>query len=271
MPAPPASLAEFHSRIAVMAPGLPRRLRQCAEYLAANADRIAVSTVAELARRAEVPPSAVMRFCQILGFSGFSEMQKLFRAAYAPGFPDYATRLANLRSGPASSPATLLAAFVQAGRASLEALAGACDAAALGQGADLLARAQTVHVIGLRRAHPVASYLAYMLENMRISVVQQGGADPDAAPVPGDVLVAISMAPYAAETLDLARRAAASGVPVVAVTDHLASPLAPLAAAVITVAEVDFGAFRSLSATLAVAMTLAVAAASAREGKKDLA
>lgn len=100
----PASVEEFRERLSAQLDDLPRRLRQCAEHVAANIDRIAVSTVADLAAGADVPPSAVMRFCQIMGFSGFSEMQRLFREAYAPGWPDYSTRLKNLRKAAPAAP-----------------------------------------------------------------------------------------------------------------------------------------------------------------------
>ncbi len=114
---------EFRDRLVALSDSLPRRLRQCADFIAAHSDRIAVSTVAEMGGRGRRSASALMRFCQIMGFSGYSEMQKLFREAYAPGWPDYATRLANLREAGAGSPAALLAEFVEAGRLSLEALA----------------------------------------------------------------------------------------------------------------------------------------------------
>ena len=130
-PITPATIEDFRDRLTSVAADLPKRLLQCAEYIAANTDRIAVSTVAELAVGADVPPSALMRFCQMLGFSGFSEMQKLFREAYAPGLPDYATRLANLKQSGTGSPAALLAEFIEAGRLSLESLANSVDEAAL--------------------------------------------------------------------------------------------------------------------------------------------
>ena len=81
---------------------------------------------------------------------------------------------------------------------------------------------------------------------------------------PGDVMVAISFAPYSEETLALADEAQRRGLPVIALTDTLSSPLARKATAVLTVQEVDFGAFRSLSATLALALSLAVAVGKAR-------
>ncbi len=265
--AAPASVEEFRARLSDVMDDLPRRLRQCAEYIAANTDRIAVSTVAELAAGADVPPSAVMRFCQILGFSGFSEMQRLFREAYSPGWPDYSTRLKNLKDEGAGSPSALLAEFIEAGRLSLEALAKSADEVALLQAVALLSAAQTVHVVGLRRAFPVATYLVYVFEKMAVPAMLHdsvGKLDHRFALRPGDALLAITFAPYSEETLALAQDAKARGLPVVALTDGLTSPLVRYADAVVTVQEVDFGAFRSLSATIAMAISLAVAVGSAR-------
>lgn len=264
----PATVEDFRDRLAQISDTLPRRLRQCAEYIAANTDRIAVSTVADLATGADVPPSALMRFCQILGFSGFSEMQKLFRDAYAPGWPDYATRLQNLKQGGAGTPAALLAEFIEAGRLSLEALAASADAAVLAQAVAILARADTVHVVGLRRAFPVATYLAYVFEKMSVPAMLHDGVgklDHRFALRAGDAVLAITFAPYSEETITMAQEARDRGLPVVALTDRLTSPLARCADAVLMVPEVDFGAFRSLSATLAMAMTLAVAVGSVRD------
>lgn len=266
---PPATVEEFRDRLAAQMDQLPRRLRQCAEYIAANSDRIAVSTVAELASGADVPPSALMRFCQIMGFSGFSQMQRLFRGAFAPGWPDYATRLRNLKDEGAGSPAALLAEFVEAGRLSLEQLAKSVDGAALGRAVDMLAAAGTVHVVGLRRAFPVACYLAYVLEKMQVPCMLHGGVgklDHRFALRPGDALVAITFAPYSEETISLAQDARERGLSVVAMTDLQTSPLARAANSVLIVPEVDFGAFRSLSATIAMALSLAVAVGTAREG-----
>ena len=266
---PPASVEEFRARLADILDDLPRRLRQCADFIAANTDRIAVSTVAELATGADVPPSAVMRFCQILGFSGFSEMQRLFREAYSPGWPDYSTRLKNLKEGGAGSPSALLAEFIEAGRQSLEALAKSADETALQQAVSVLAAADTVHIVGLRRAFPVASYLAYVFEKMSVPAMLHDGVgklDHRFALRPNDAVLAITFAPYSEETLTLAQDARARGLPVVALTDRMTSPLVRYADAILTVPEVDFGAFRSLSATIAMAIALAVAIGTARGG-----
>ncbi len=259
---PPTTVAEFRERLAAVSDHLPRRLQACAVHVAANMDRIAVSTVAELAAKAGVAPSAFMRFCQIMGFSGFSEMQRLFRDSYARPWPDYTTRLDNLKLAGAGSASALVAEFVEAGHLSLEALAKSLDETALTEAVALLTKADCIHVVGTRRAFPVAAYLAYVLEKMSVSCSLHDlvrGSDNLDVLRPGDALLAISFAPYAPETLALVKAGRSAGLPVAAITDRAESPLARLATTVLCVPEVDFGAFRSLSATWALSLALAVA------------
>lgn len=62
--------------------GLPRQLKRIASYMSQQSDRIMVDRISDIARECEVHPSAIVRFSQRFGFSGFSEMQALFREAY---------------------------------------------------------------------------------------------------------------------------------------------------------------------------------------------
>lgn len=271
MPNPPApqSVDAFHQRLQAVSESLPKRLRQCATYLAAHGDRIALSTVAELAQAAGVQPSALIRFCQIMGFTGFSEMQRLFRDSYAPAWPDYATRLQNLGESGADSPAALLGQFIEAGRVSLEKLEKNADPALLDAATNALSTANMVHIIGYRRAFAVAAYLDYAFDKMAVPCLLHDGMgrlDRRHALRPGDALLAISFAPYSPETVELAEHAHTLGLPVVAITDTVLSPLSPLANPALCVTEVDFGAFRALSATLALALALAVSVGSRRNG-----
>jgi len=164
-----------------------------------------------------------------------------------------------------AAAAALLAEFVEAGRLSLESLAKTVDESSLVRAAQVLAGAQVLHLVGMRRAFPVASYLAYLFEKMAIPAMLHdgiGGLDHAQALRAGDAMIAISFPPYASETLELAAKARAKTLPVIALTDQVFSPLARLADVSLRVEDVDFGAFRSLSATLALATTLAVAVGS---------
>ena len=265
---PPRTVEAFRERLNALHGHLPRRLQQCADHVATHLDRIALSTVAQVAQGAGVPPSAVMRFCQEMGFSGYAEMQRLFREALSRAAPDYATRLANLKAGGAGQPATLVAEFVEAGRQSMEALARDLNETVLNQSVDLLSQARTIHIAGFRRSFPVASYLAYVFDKLGVPAVLHDGVaglQHRAALQPGDALLAITFAPYSEETLALATQARDRGLPVVALTDPPARELSGLADAVLSVTEIDFGAFRSLSAVIALALSLAVAVAARRE------
>jgi DNA-binding MurR/RpiR family transcriptional regulator len=264
----PQTIKEFEDRLLEVSGSLPKRLKQCADYVAANKDRIAVSTVAEMADGAGVQPSAFMRFCQIMGFSGFSEMQKLFRESFVGGWPDYSTRLQHLREKAEGSPSALLAEFVEAGRLSLENLVKTVDPQAMELAVKQLSDARMIHIIGLRRSFPVASYMAYAFEKMGVPAMLHsvvGRLDNHHAIQAGDALLAVTFSPYSAETLELVEQVRARGVPVIAVTDTVLSPLRRMGATLLSVSEVDFGAFRSLSATLCLAITLSVAVGTARQ------
>lgn len=263
----PGSIEEFQARLVEISDGLPKRLLQCADFIGLNTDRIAVSTVAELSAAAGVQPSAFMRFCQLMGFSGFSEMQRMFRETYKMRWPDYTTRLENLRAAGSDSPSALLAEFVEAGRASLSNLAASIDPAVLDRAVEALTQAPTIHVIGLRRAFPIASYLTYAFEKMEIPAMLHDGIgnfNLRHALRPGDALIAITFAPYTQDTIDMARYAHENGHEVVALTDALNSPLHRLGGIALMISELDVGAFRSLSASLSLALALAVSVGTRR-------
>ncbi len=266
----PATLSEFQARLQDLSGHLPKRLMQCADFIARNTDRIACSTVADLAGAAGVQPSAVIRFCQLMGFSGFSDMQRLFREAAGQRYPDYTVRLEKLRAGGADSPSALLAEFVDAGRASLGNLAATLETAALDRAVDLLAGAGMIHLVGLRRAFPVASYMAYALEKMAVPSIlhdRVGQISQAQSLRSGDVMVAITFAPYTQDTLGLASAARAAGMSVIGITDALNSPLHRMGALPLVISELDVGDFRTLSASFALAQALSVAVGARRSPK----
>ena len=267
-PNPPLTVEGFRERLVRLSGRLPRRLQQCADHVATHTDMIALSTVAQVAKSAGVPPSAMMRFCQIMGFSGYAEMQRLFRDALSRATPDYATRLASLQAAGTGQPATLVAEFVEAGRQSMEALARDLNEVALNQAVTKLSQARLIHLVGFRRSFPVAAYLAYVFDKLAVPAILHDGVAGLAsrsALCPDDALLAITFAPYSDETLALAALARGIGMPVIFLTDPPETQLAAIGDTILTVREIDFGAFRSLSATIALALSLAVAVAARRE------
>jgi DNA-binding MurR/RpiR family transcriptional regulator len=252
---------------------LPKRLKQIAAFALERPEEMAFGTVAEIAEHAEVQPSTLVRFAQSFGYDGFSHLQQVFRARLRERFPDYGERLRALRDAKPEGgrAASILDGFVEAAGISLERLRDTVARRDLDRAIDTLAKAQTVYLLGARRVFPIAAYLAYAFGQLGVRAilvdhVGQLGPEQLATATPGDAVLAISFTPYAAATAELAAIAARRTIPVVAITDSPFSPLVDGAEVFLEVSEADYAAFRSLSATLALAMALAVGTAEKRAG-----
>ena len=162
----PGSVTELLEKLDASIDGFPKRLKQCASFTRRHLHLIAVSTVSEMAQACEVAPSVYMRFCQALGFSGYSEMQALFRAPYTELRPNYEMRLANLREEGALGTSRLLADFAEAGHKSLLSLGNTVTHGAVDRVARGMAGARGVHLVGLRRAFSVVSTMGYILDQL---------------------------------------------------------------------------------------------------------
>lgn len=269
---PPASVEALQDQVLAALPGLPKRIRQCAEFAISNHEMIAFATVAEISDRAGVQPSAFMRFCSYFGFSGYSQLQRLVRTSLSPASTDYRTRLEKLRDDGALSAAAILAEFVEAGQGSLEALVQSVDPKTLERAVAKLKTANIIHIIGLGRAYAAATYLAYTLEKMGIACICHGLAGKVSylnALHKGDAVLAISFAPYTSETVELVEQALQQQLDIVAITDGRLSPLSRDGIEVLNIVERDVGEFRSLAATLTLAIALAVAIGSHAAGDND--
>ncbi len=271
----PRDFAALRALIGSRAERLPRRLRQVASYALDHPDEIAFGTAASVAANAEVQPSTLVRFSQSLGYQGFSDLQDVFRARLRDRVPSYDERLSKLREHGVSASHTglLLEGFAEAASRSVMDMRSRLDTAALDRAAELLAAAHTIYLVGLRRSFPISVYMAYALgklgvRNLLVDAVAGLGAEQASFISPSDVLLAISFAPYASETVDLARAASGRGAKVVSITDAPFSPIAPLAEVWLEVVEADFEGFRSNAGTMALAMTLAVAVAGRRSDRR---
>lgn len=248
--------------------GLSRRLQEVGEYALANPDEMALETIAVIAARARVPPSSLIRFSKALGFDGFTDMQRLFRARLMAHAPTYGERIKRLhdqqeRDG-GTMASSMLDHFSTAGIEGLERLRQDLPPALLQQAIERLAQAPMIHVIGQRRAFPVASYVTYLLSELgcRAALLDgAGGMLEQQSRVLGEdsTLVAVSFRPYAPEVVALLERCHADGVSIIGITDGPLSPLARLADVSLEVVESEVQGFRLLSAAMCLALTLAVA------------
>lgn len=249
---------------------MPKRLAQVAAYALGHPDEIAFGTAASIASAAEVQPSTLVRLAHHLGFDGFSDLQTVFRERLRERTLSYEDRLATLEQGTdGDGENELLGGFIAAASQSVARLATTIDRDVFSRAVGLLAGAETIFLVAKRRSYPLTAHMAYAFGKLGIRhqmIASPNGIDGELAgfATPRDAAIAVSFSPYAAESLGQAQALSERGVPIVAITDSAFSPLAGCATHWFEVAEADYGGFRSLSASMALAMALPVAIAEKR-------
>jgi len=269
--AAPRDFAALKTLVMARSQSLPRRLAQIAAFALDNPDEIAFGTAASIAAKADVQPSTLVRLSQALGYQGFSDLQTVFRSRLRERVLNYDERLQQLREHAigGSRAALILEGFLGAAERSLGEVRTAIEPHKLEQAVELLAAAETIYLVGLRRSFAVAGYMAYAMGKLGIrNVLVDGiaGLGPEQLGfvTAKDAVVAISFTPYASETVALTQAARAKSAKIVSITDSAFSPIAPIADLWFEMVEANFEGFRSLAATMALAMSLSVAIAQKR-------
>jgi DNA-binding MurR/RpiR family transcriptional regulator len=269
-PAPPVDYEELirviHARYDAMSKGY----QAIALYLTQNPNDVAVRSVNAIAERCGVHASNFVRFAQSLGYSGFRDLQALFRKRLSTAAPGFEARLRALEDELGArvdrSEYGLLRDLVVRDVASLQALLADVSPDDLARAAALLERAGVVYLMGQLRSAPVVELLRYvltMLGKRCVLLDPSGGLATHMARAMSaeDVLVAVSFRFYATEVVDVVEDVARRGLPIVAITDSTLSPLAKGAAVLFAVPEHDYTFSRSLAAPMCLAQALTVALA----------
>ena len=265
------TVEELMDSIAAAYEALPRQLKSIARYFEQHRSSVMMDRVTDIAVACDVHPSAVVRFSKRFGFSGFSEMQAIFRRAYtervAP-IQSYQQRIRNLVTNTRTRlrGSEIAGEFIDGSRRGLEELGSALDGSAFDEALDLLLRAKAIYIAGVRRSFAAASYLAYALQHTRKRVILAPGLggmyrEQISSIRKGDALVAISFLPYGRETQYCVRMAHHNKASTLVITDSQMSPLARFATALLTVKEGNAFGFRSLTNTMCLCQALFIALA----------
>ncbi len=204
--------------------GLSPSQRQIADCLIANMNEAALWGVEDLAAKSQTCVATVVRFAKKLDYSGYLEMRKALVGAAKKHYG----RGEQLLQAPMQASATLLE-VVRRDLRNLETLVQAVDESLLQRVVKQVRDSRIRLIIGDGVSALMARQFAYLLINAGLPVME--GNPADFATQVGlldtkDLLVAISITPYTQETLDAAAYARKRGIPVLAFTDSLNSPLA---------------------------------------------
>ena len=227
----PATSAEILERIQVLRADLTPELRKIASFLLENPNEIGVSSIRKLAALADVKANTLVRLSRAIGMDSYESFREVFRAEIRQGretYPDRARWLQSLSQK--GQLGGLYAASAEASIDNLEAFYAATDHVGIERAAQAIVGARRSYVLGVGVTNPVAQNFAY-LAGMAIDGIRalpNGGT----LPVDGlaradhnDLLIAMTFSPYRTEVVEAVAVARAQGVPVIAVSDSLASPI----------------------------------------------
>ena len=217
------SSTDLRQRLIAHHNDLPPQLKRIAQFVLDQPQQAALMRIAEIATALDVQPSAVIRFSKAVGFGGFAEIQKILRADLAGTGGTYFDRLQSGAS--ADGP---LARFAELGAVSLQNLP---DQVRFETAVQMLCEAETIHVLGLRRAFGVAAYFAYLLSGFeaRVNQIEFLGHMNQASLSTvrrGDLLFVISFPDYSEEVLEALVTAKQRGTKIIALTNSEVSPVA---------------------------------------------
>lgn len=253
--------------------GLSPELLRAARWVEAHPREVALHSMRECARRAGLAPATLTRLAQALGFNGFDAIKNLCQESFAAQ-AGYAGRAEVLQASARHSK-DWLALLNETQHANTASIGGLNQRGQLEAAADAMLKACRIYFLGLRASHGLALHLHYtygLLASNGVLVQGLGGtlSDQIGEMGRGDLLVAMSLAPYTRQTVDAVTQALGQGVDLMVLTDSALSPIARSAAHTLLFRADSPSYFQSMVGALALAEALAAAVA-VRGGRKVLA
>ncbi len=228
----------LRERLLTHIPSLSRQQKLIAEYLLDNLQEVPLLSVPQLAERAGASEATVVRLCQSIGFSGFSDMKMevveiLREEMHSQASPRESTR---------GETTDVLEAVAELERHNIATTLGSIDRRAFRDVAATLFQADHIFTFGLGISAHLAELAAYLftehgLRANRISTQFTSPREQLVTMREGDVLVAFSFPPYSRQTLEVIGEARDRGMKTIAITDRLAAPSVPISNASLVVSS----------------------------------
>lgn len=251
---------------------MSEQLQAAARYVLDRPREVALLSMREQARQAQVQPATMTRLAKHLGFSGYEDIRQLHADAMRNDVTGFAGRVGTqARSQKLKGDHALAADMLGGVCTQVGSLSQPAALDDLVDAARRLAGARRVYCLGLRSSHSPAWHLHYVLslagkQAIMLDAIGGIGADALGSATRDDVLVAVSVLPYTRQTVELTEYAQSCGVSVVAITDSPVAPLAQLAARTVVVPTESPSFLHTMSSAFVVAEILGALVAGQAEG-----
>jgi DNA-binding MurR/RpiR family transcriptional regulator len=205
-----------------------KREKVVAEYFLEQLNDIAFLSIHDISKRLNVGPSSVVRFAKKLGYAGFLELKNDIKNHIKSSIaPLEQFRLSIEKSSP---PVTSIREIAEFEVSNINHLVNSFDEESLHKAVSMLSRAPIIYTAGFNLSSFLAGIASYLLHRVGLKSVPAnlGGRSIDeqlATMSRDDVLIAFSLPPYSAQTIQAARFAKRLNCKVIGVTNSPASPI----------------------------------------------
>jgi DNA-binding MurR/RpiR family transcriptional regulator len=236
-------------RVLATIANLSPKQRQLAHFFLDHEDQVAFASVNEISEQAGASAATVVRYCQMLGYEGYTEFQAAVRAQ----FPQYRTGVQKLAERMASGGFTdhLPTQVAQVNTHNVQQTMSQVVEAEVARIVEAIIRAKRICIFGsgLSAAAAILLEHALIVLGYPARACINGGLNQEielARLSDQDLVISISLWRYLRDTVGVVETAHARGVPCIALTDNPAAPIARLADHVLIAATNGVAHSRSL-------------------------
>ncbi|GMB08118.1 MurR/RpiR family transcriptional regulator [Thermolongibacillus altinsuensis] len=220
---------EVYRLIAEKLPEMSRAQRKIAKYVLNHPEAVPFFTVGKLAKMTGVSEATVVRFAMFLGFSGYPEWQRAMQESVKRQL----TTVERLKISGEVYDSEDKAVFdmFQEDIERIKAMSAQMDMESFRQAVQYIIEAKRIFIIANRSAVSLGTFLEFyldvLLENAELIRNPHGISEKLFRLNEDDVVIALSFARYTKSTIEAVAFAKDRGSKIIAITDHLLSPLVP--------------------------------------------
>ncbi|MBQ0136088.1 MAG: MurR/RpiR family transcriptional regulator [Oscillospiraceae bacterium] len=244
-------------------PTLTKSHKRIAEFILNNYEKAAYYTAAKLGTETDISESTVVRFATYMGFEGYPEFQMALQE-------DIKGKLTTLQRMEVSSLKLIdddvLEKVMKNDRSSIKETLENVSREDFNNAADAINAADKIYILGVRSSAPLANFIYFYLKMVydNVVLITSASSSEEFEQIfkikENDVCLAISFPRYSKQVAKTLEYAKEKGAKIIAITDSITSPIAPLANFVLTAKSSMVSFMDSLVAPLSLINALILAA-----------
>lgn len=218
---------------------LPAKQEQLCSYILENYQNIGLLTVKELANKADVGTTTVMRLIKALGYNSFFDLKKEFHDLQI----NQSDKWINVQKSFGETENELYTTLSSVAQESIDLIEGILNPELLDnfdRAMDIIENASRINLLGFRSYRSIAIYLELLLAEFHPNIQQlsndgESMIDRILQFKDSEVLIIFSFTNYIQRTIDAAKIAREQGVHIVLITDELSCPISVYADVILRV------------------------------------